>query len=127
MVHYSIIQLRDVLLSHIRHFPRFIDDLGKGYHVFNVILEEYYLTLKLLARMEDNAYRAPCFELHSSRPAHPQLSTQEWIMHMTEMSSAFSAKLTTVEELNISFRDDKSQNVIPWRRQFQGAPGAWHE
>ncbi|KAF8491526.1 hypothetical protein F5888DRAFT_1736089 [Russula emetica] len=113
----ATICLRDASsFSQIPHLLRFIGRLGKDYLIFKVVLNEYYLHLTLLGRKEYVGHRAPCFELNAIRS--PQLSIREWIMQMFEMSSAFSVKLSTVEELYIAFQDgaDKSEDVLPWRK-----------
>ena len=91
--------------------PKFINDIREHCRVVQVILERDLLHFSLLSRLECVDHHSSRFRLRSSRFFGSNI--QDWIM---QISNAFSAKLSTVEELFIIslYCVDKSEEVIPW-------------
>ena len=105
-------------LPPIPHLPQFINDVGEHYHAVRVVLESRYFDFSLLARSEDVGHHSPRFRLRSSR--FPDTNIRNWIMEITSM---FSAKLSTMEELLIIFKDSREDwDVIPWRTFLEQFP-----
>jgi hypothetical protein len=107
----------DEILSHIVHLPRFINETEKHYHGVDVTLHDEYFSLRLLTESEytnDNCYNW----LSCKFRLVPGLSTK-----LMRMSGALSTKLTTVEELRISFFWTAAEDDdIPCHRFFLQFP-----
>lgn len=100
-------------LPHIPHLPQFINDVGEHYHAVQVVLDRDYFNFSLLARAEDVGDYSPRFRLRSPH-------FRNWIMEITSM---FSAKLPTMEELLITFKVAwEPEEVIPWRTFLEQFP-----
>jgi hypothetical protein len=100
-------------LHYIPHLPQFINNVGEHYHALRVVLDGNYFGFSLLGRAEDVDHHSPRFRLRSSR-------FRNWI---TEISSMFSAKLSTMEELLIIFKvAQEPEEVIPWRTFLEQFP-----
>jgi hypothetical protein len=102
------IRLFDRTLPPILDLSRLIEDTGKHYHVVQVVLDKdflRFLSLPLSKFVAD--YHSRCFKLR----------TKPFPESIMQMSSAFSAKLATAEELFVFYLevDDVSED-IPWRR-----------
>ncbi len=116
------IRIRDTLfepIPPIPHLPQFVDSLREDYHAIEVILAICYFRLSLLPGSECVGQHSPCLKLCSGRFIESDI--REWMM---QMSSAISARLSTVEELSIIFLDrhDRSESIIPWRTFLQQFP-----
>lgn len=99
----------------IPHLPQFINNVGEHYHAVQVVLERDYFEFSLLAHSEGVGHYSPRVRLRSRRPWWPShfrnMNIRNWIMEITSM---FSVKLSTMEELLIIFKDEQEE-VIPWR------------
>ncbi|KAF8491527.1 hypothetical protein F5888DRAFT_1054241 [Russula emetica] len=106
-------------LPPILHFPQFINDVVEHYRTVRVFLKGNYFDFSLLARSEGVGHHSPRFRLCSR---FPYSNIQNWIMEITSM---FSAKLSTMEELLIIFfyNEDAQEGVIPWRTFLEQFPG----
>jgi hypothetical protein len=93
----------------IPHLPQFINYVGEHYHAVQVVLGLSCFDFSLLARAEDADHDPPRFKLRSSYYRDTDIRT--WIMEITSM---FSAKLSTMEELLVVLTDEREE-VIPWR------------
>jgi hypothetical protein len=99
------IDFRNKISPPVIHLSRFIENIGERYHAVQVVVEYFDFHFLLLGRSENDLPRfKSASDLHG-----------ESIMHM---SSAFSAKFTTTEELCIVLlaTADDSREIIPWRR-----------
>jgi len=86
-----------------------MEDIGEHYRSVKVVLDRDYFRLFLFAHSECvGDHYSPRFRLSSHR-------FPESIM---QMSSAFSARLTTLQELFVFFHHtrDASEEFIPWRQ-----------
>jgi hypothetical protein len=109
-------------LPPIPHLPQFINDAGEHYHVVQVVFDRNYFDFSLLARAEYVGHHSPRFRLHSRRFSDTNI--QNWI---TAITSMFSAKLSTMEELLVIFKDAKEED-FPWRtflEQFPSVKEFW--
>jgi hypothetical protein len=110
----------DEILPSIVHLPRFISETEKPYHSLFVTLRNWIFRVKPSTQLECTSQRSRCGWLYFKPPEVPTLSTQSII----QVSGTLSAKLTTVEELCISFSFamTATEDHIPWRRFYQQFP-----
>ena len=96
----------------IEHLPRFIDGIEEHYYAFSVIFGVQNFRLSLQGKSE----YIPRFTLgsRSTSSRSPEAIIQ--------MSDTLSTRLTTVEELHISFDETAIADSIPWRRFYQQFP-----
>jgi hypothetical protein len=101
------IWLFDQTLPPIVHLSRFIEDIGEPYHTVKVILRGAYFRLLFFARPE---------YVHNYHSLRFILCTNRFPESIPQTSSAFSAKLTTMQELVVVslHDDDASEESIPW-------------
>ena len=95
------------------HVRQFFNGAEKHYHAVHVVIEEGYFVLSLLASSEDSLR----FRLHS--PLYRNWHNQTL---MLKVASAFSAKLSTVEELVLIKDTPQGDEVIPWRTFLEQFP-----
>jgi hypothetical protein len=102
------ISLTDASPPPILHLSRFIEDIGEHYQAVKVSYDTYNLRLLFFTRLEDIGDHSPRFVLCSG----------SFSDSMTQMSSAFSAMLTTIRELLVIAPNtaNTSKDVILWRR-----------
>ncbi len=102
--------LNDTTLRSIPHLTQFIDDIRGDYRAAQLVLEKKCFRLSLLVQEEyvDSRRVRSCLD-RSLRSSH-----QNWIM---QMSTAFSGKLSTIEELCIVTLDEvqRLDERILWR------------
>jgi hypothetical protein len=112
------IWLCDLTLPPIPHLSRLIEDIGEHYYAFKVILKRDYFSFFLLSRSDGDGDHSPCSRLSSFR-------FPDFAESMMQMSSAFSAKFSTIQELIVVSRHtpDASEEVIPWQRFLLQFPG----
>ena len=112
----------DIILCHmtqmsIPHLTQFIDDIRGHYHTAQLVLEKNCFRYSLLAQEEyvDLPHVRSC--LDRSRLS----SSQDWIM---QMSTTFSGKLSTIEELCVVTLDEvhKWDELIPLQEFFLKFP-----
>ena len=103
-------------LPPILHLPQFINDIGEHYHAVLFILQRNYFDFSLQARAEVIRHKSPRFRLHLRR--FPDTNIQNSI---TELTSIFSAKLSTMEKLLIIFKDTQEED-FPWRTFLEQFP-----
>ena len=137
------IQFAGETLPPIVHLPRFISEIEEHYHAVYVAILGFYFRLSLLTRSKRIDCGHPHFTLGPNTLGldtpgldTPGLDTlclemsipretivrQEKIMRI---SSALSARFTTMEELRVTFDTtdaDVWENFIPWRRFLQQIP-----
>jgi len=94
-------------LPPIPHLPQFINDIREHYRAVQVVLRRDFFNFSLLAHVEDVDHHSPRFRLRASRFRDTDI--RDWIMEITSM---FSAKLSTLEELHIVFEVGQEE-VIP--------------
>jgi hypothetical protein len=110
---------RDEISSPIVHLPRFINETEKHYHSVDVTLLDGYLHLSLMTQSEYTSGNCHNWLRFKPRPI-PGLSTE-----LMRMSGALSTKLTTAEELRISFLSREAMDPeIPCHRFYQQFPSA---
>jgi hypothetical protein len=109
-------QTRTRTLRPFQHLPQFINHVGEHYHVVQVVLETDQFDFSLLARSEGVGHYSPRFRIRS--PRFDDTNFQNWIM---EITSVFSAKLSTMEELLIIVKVVREE-VIPWRTFLEQFP-----
>jgi len=109
--------LNDTTLRSIPHLTQFIDDIRGDYRAAQLVLEKKCFRLSLLVQEEyvDSRRVRSCLD-RSLRSSH-----QNWIM---QMSTAFSGKLSTIEELCIVTLDEvhKWDELIPLQEFFLKFP-----
>jgi hypothetical protein len=125
------IGLSDATPPPIMHLSRLIEDIREPYHAFQIVLEHDSFFFLLLSESED--------EYHFDPPPRFRLFTDRFPNRFPEsimqMSSAFSAKLTTMQKLIVVHfhgddddfydddddededenDDDELEGFIPWR------------
>jgi hypothetical protein len=98
----------------IVHLPRFVNEIEEHYHAVHVTFGSWASHLSLLTQSEYTSHCKPRFNL-GSLSGH--------LDSMMGMSGALSARLTTVEELCVTFnRTDDRVHLLSWRRFFQQFP-----
>ena len=114
----------DSMLSPIVHLPRFISEMEGHYHIAQVTITAATtsgsangISFSLLTHSEPNSHSKPQFKLHD--PGRFPAS-------IMQMSRALSTRLTTIEELRITFGwlvgHSVSDNVVPWLGVFRYFP-----
>ena len=120
---FSAPSLRDVDLTFLNrlsplivHLPRFINEIKEHYHAVHVVFQGWQSHIWLLTRSEYDNHCAPRFKFGPVLILLSELIIQ--------MSSALSARLTTVEELRVTFSgtDAGDWDSIPWRGFFHRFP-----
>jgi hypothetical protein len=105
-------------LPPIVHLPRFINEIEERYHAVHVTFHEWEFSFSLQTQSEHiNKNGKSRFKL-GPVPRHSQVST-------IRISGALSTKLTTVEELHVTFirmSFNFWENMIPWRELLQHFP-----
>ena len=106
------IEFADSTWPPIVHLPRFINEIQKQYHAVYVAFLEWVFRLSLVTQSEYISHCGRSFELASLNHA-PMLMP---------MSGVVSTRLTTVEELCVTFDKVTDEHSIPWRRFYQQFP-----
>jgi hypothetical protein len=99
----------------IVHVPRFINEIEEHYHAVHVNLHKWLFRFTLLTNAECIVDCKPRFKRESP---YPEL--------LMEMAGALSTRLSTVEELRVTFDGADAivwENFIPWRRFLLQFPG----
>jgi hypothetical protein len=106
------------------HLPRFFNEIEEHYYAIHVdlledpIIQEWVFRLSLLTQSECIGHCKPRFELGPYRSRSPE--------SIMRMSVTLSTKLTTVEELRVTFDSLKTapgDTRIPWHRFYLQFPG----
>jgi hypothetical protein len=104
------IDLYDIrALPPITDLPRFIDDIGERYHAVQVSIDRDCFHFSLFTQSEYVGRHSP----------HLKLCTDRFFESVMHTSNAFSAKLTTAEELILIFVPMAN---IPWHSFLQHFP-----
>jgi hypothetical protein len=110
-------------LPPLPHLPQLINGVVEHYRAVQVVIQQNYFDFSLLAPSEGDDHHSLRFRLHSSRSLGS--NTHNWLMEITSM---FSAQLSTTEELVIIFESAREGEVIPWRtflEQFPSVKEFW--
>jgi hypothetical protein len=102
---------------HIMHLPRFINEIEERYHAGHATFQEWDFNFSLQTQSEYTNDSKPRFKL-GPVPRHSEVSA-------IRMNSVLSAKLTTVEELRLTFLRTAFnfwENLIPWREFLEHFP-----
>jgi hypothetical protein len=97
----------------IVHFPRFIDEIEEHYHAVHMTFEDLDFSFSLQIQLEYNNHCKPRFRLVSVPGDVPE--------SIIRMSGALSTRLSTVEELRVTF-DWAPDDIIPWCELLQHFP-----
>jgi hypothetical protein len=106
-------------LPPIPHLCQFINGLGEHHRAIQVILQQDYFDFSLLAPSEGDGHLSLRFRLHLPRFSRARSDLQNWVVEITSM---FSAVLSTTEELVIIFKGVREKEVITWRPFLEQFP-----
>ena len=104
-------------LSPLPHLPQLINGVVEHYRAVQVIIQQNYFDFSLLAPSEGDDHHSLCFRLDSSRSLGSNIHNL-----LMEITSMFSAQLSTTEELVIIFESAREGEVIPWRTFLEQFP-----
>ena len=96
------------------HLPRFIDEIEEHYHVVHVVFKAWLFHLSLLSQSGCISHCKPGFKFGTISLLPPE--------SIMRMSGVLSTRLSTVEELHVSFdkaSTDVWEDLIPWRRSWR--------
>jgi hypothetical protein len=97
----------------IVHLPRFINEIEEHYHAVHMTFEDLDFSFSLQTQLEYNNHCKPRFRLVSV--------PGDVLQSIIRMSDALSTRLSTVEELRVTF-DWAPDDSIPWRELLQHFP-----
>ena len=113
-----VIHLNDPFLTlhSFPHLPRFFNGAKKHYHAAHFVLKQGFFVFSLLAPSEGVGHNSLRFRLPTPHPPPFRgRKTQKWDKEwMMEVASAFSAKLSTVEELALIKDTPRGDGFMPW-------------